>query len=114
MRKENRNNRVHTGDQSGKTGFQILDLLPVGKENAISTVDLVRLSGCGSARDLQERIALERTAGAVICSSTTGGYFRPANKMEIAEFCRSLENRATNTLIAIQSAKQALAREGDD
>jgi len=40
--------------------------------------------------------------------------FRPANKMEIAEFFRSLENRATNTLIAIQSAKQALAREGDD
>lgn len=60
MRKENRNNRVHTGNQSGKTGFQILDLLPVGKENAISTVDLVRLSGCGSARDLQERIALEK------------------------------------------------------
>lgn len=114
MQKENRNNRVHTGNQSGKTGFQILDLLPVGKENAISTVDLVRLAGCGSARDLQERIALERNAGAVICSSTTGGYFRPANKMEIAEFCRSLENRATNTLIAIQIAKQALAREGDD
>ena len=113
MQKENRNNRVHTGEQSGKTDFPIMSLLPVGKETAISTAELVRLVGCGSARDLQERIALERNAGAVICSSTTGGYFRPANRMELAEFCRSLESRATNTLIAIQSAKRALAREVD-
>ena len=46
MQKENRNNRVHTGDQSGKTEFPIMSLLPVGKENAISTADLVRLTGC--------------------------------------------------------------------
>lgn len=113
MQKENRNNRVHTGEQSGKTDFPIMGLLPVGKENAISTAELVRLVGCGSARELQERIALERNAGAVICSSTTGGYFCPANRMELAEFCKSLENRAINTMLAIQSAKQALAREVD-
>ena len=111
MQTENRNNLVHTRDQSGKAEFPIMNLLPVGKENAISTADLVRLTGCKSARELQERIALERNAGAVICSSTTGGYFCPVNKAEIAEFCRSLENRASNTLSAIQSAKKALAGE---
>lgn len=39
MQKENRNNRVHTGEQSGKTDFLIERLLPVGKENAITTQD---------------------------------------------------------------------------
>lgn len=37
MQKENRNNRVHTGEKSGKTDFLIEGLLPVGKENAITT-----------------------------------------------------------------------------
>lgn len=61
MQKENRNNRVHTGEQSGKTDFLIERLLPVGKENAITTQDLVKLSGCGSARELQQRIQLLRS-----------------------------------------------------
>ena len=39
MQKENRNNRVHTGEQSGKTDFLIEGLLPVGKENAVTTRD---------------------------------------------------------------------------
>lgn len=50
MQKENRNSQVHTGDQSGKAEFLIMNLLPVGKENAISTTDMVRLTGCASAR----------------------------------------------------------------
>lgn len=108
MQKENRNNRVHTGDRSGKTEFPIMNLLPVGKENAISTKDLVQLTGCGSARELQQYIATERSRGAVICSSTTGGYFLPANHKEIAEFCKALENRAKNTFLALRSAKQSL------
>lgn len=70
MQKENRNNRVHTGEKSGKTDFLIEGLLPVGKENAITTQDLVKLSGCGSARELQQRIAYEREQGAIICSGS--------------------------------------------
>lgn len=108
MQKENRNNRVHTEQQSGKTEFLIASLLPVGKRNAIPTAELVKLSGCSSPRELQMYIAEERKRGAVICSSTTGGYFLPANHAETAEFCKSLENRARNTFIAIQSAKRAL------
>lgn len=72
MQKENRNNRVHTGGQSGKTDFLIEGLLPVGKENAVTTQDLVKLSGCGSARELQQRIAYEREYGAIICSGSAG------------------------------------------
>ena len=47
MQNKNRNNQVYTeGQQSGKTDYPIASLLKVGKENAISTKELVRLSGC--------------------------------------------------------------------
>lgn len=108
MQKENRNNRVHTGDQSGKTEFPIMNLLPVGKENAISTTDLVRLTGCKSARDLQERIAYERNHGAVICSGSGRGYWKPKDRQEIQEFVRTMDARALNTLRAAKSARAAL------
>lgn len=108
MQKENRNNRVYTGEQSGKTEFPIMNLLPVGKENAISTADLVRLMGCKSARDLQERIAYERNHGAVICSGSGRGYWKPKDRQEIQEFVRTMDARALNTLRAAKSARAAL------
>lgn len=107
METKNKHNRTHA-DQNGNSDFVIAELLPVGKENAISTEELVKLIGCSSARELQQYIAQERKAGAVICSSTTGGYFLPANRMEIIKFCNSLRNRAKNTIVAIESAQNAL------
>lgn len=103
----NKHNQVHT-DQNGNSEFVIAGLLPVGKENAVSTEDLVRAVGCSSARELQQCIAQERNAGAIICSSTTGGYYLPANHAEIAEFCKTLESRAVNTLKALRSARRAM------
>lgn len=91
MQKENRNNRVHTGEKSGKTDFLIEGLLPVGKENAITTQDLVKLSGCGSARELQQRIAYEREQGAIICSESGRGYWRSKDRQEIQEFVHTME-----------------------
>lgn len=105
---KNKHNQANTEKRPGKAEFFIVDLLPVGKENAISTAELVQVTGCSSAKELQQYIALERKAGAVICSSTTGGYFLPAGHGEIAEFCKALENRAKNTFIAIQSARRTL------
>lgn len=104
---ESKHNRTHA-DQNGNSEFAIASILPVGKRNAISTEELVKRVGCKSARELQQYIAAERKAGAVICSSTTGGYFLPANHRETAEFCKALENRAKNIFIAIQSARRAL------
>ena len=46
METENRNNQIHKGKQSGKAVFpSIENLLPVGKENAISGKDLLKLTG---------------------------------------------------------------------
>ncbi|POP31116.1 hypothetical protein C3B58_17945 [Lactonifactor longoviformis] len=89
----------------------IVELLPTGKENAIPSEELVNLAKCNSTRELQQVIASERAAGAVILSSTTGGYYLPANKQEIKEFCVTLKNRASNTLAALESAKRALEEE---
>lgn len=90
----------------------IADLLPCGAENAISTKALVRLTGCSSARQLQGRISAERAQGAVILSSSTGGYFLPAagakGRREIKEYIATLQARSQNTLRAVESAKEAL------
>ena len=91
-----------------KNHFQIADILPVGKENAVTTAELVKLIGCKSARELQEKIALERNAGAIICSGSGRGYWRPQNRQEIVEFVRTMESRAKNTLAAASGAKEAL------
>lgn len=71
-----KHNRANEAEKSGKI-FPIMELLPVGKENAISTADLLRRSGCSSARELQQRIAYERSQGAIICSGSSRGYWRP-------------------------------------
>ena len=107
MTNKNKHNRTHA-DQNGNSDFVIARLLPIGKENAISTEELVRVTGCTSSRELQQYIAQERKRGALICSSTTGGYFQPATRHELEEFCKSLENRAGNTIVAIQGARSAL------
>ena len=108
MENQNRNNRVYTGQQSGKTDRSIESLLRRGKENAVSTADLVRLSGCKDARTLRERIAEERRSGAIICSGAGAGYWLPKDKEEIKEFCKTMENRAKNILSVIRSARKAL------
>ena len=91
-----------------KTDFIIDPLLPIGKENAITTQELMRISGCGSSRELRQRIALERERGAIICSGSGRGYWKPKNRQEIQEFIKTMDARAWNTLKAAKGAKKAL------
>lgn len=109
MESKNRNNQIHKGNQSGKAAFPSIEsLLPVGKENAISGKDLLKLTGCSSIRDLQCRIAEEREQGAVICFGSQCGYWKPKNRQEIQEFVHNMDARATNILKAVRSAKDVL------
>ena len=97
METKNRNNQIYKGNQSGKTVFpSIENLLPIGKENAISGKDLLKLTGCSSIR------------GAVICSGSQCGYWKPKNRQEIKEFVHNMDARATNILKAVRSAKDVL------
>lgn len=101
-----------------KENAMVEDFLREGKENAIPSKQLADLAGCKSVRELQEKIADERAAGAVILSTCEngGGYFLPdpENVGEVKEFIRTLENRGKNTLLALKSARDYLNRCGID
>ena len=92
----------------------IESLLLQGEENAISSGDLVNLTGVKSTRELQLIISQEREAGALILSTCRGGggYFLPSDgemgKREIAAFVATLRARALNTLRALKTAREAL------
>lgn len=92
----------------------ISDFLTAGKRNAVSSQRLADLSGCKSVRELQQIVAIERAAGAVILSTCEngGGYFLPdpENLGEVKAFIQTLENRGKNTLMALESARAYLVR----
>lgn len=94
---------------TGKSTLQgIVALLPCGEENAISTQALVQLAGCSSVRQLQKQIEAERAQGALILSSSAGGYFLPADRAEIRRYEVTLRRRALSTLRTLRVARQAL------
>ena len=88
--------------------FEIMALLPEGKENAVSSERLVAMLQLKSKRELQQRIAKERNAGALILSSSTGGYYTSRDRAEVAEFVRTLESRAKHTFSALKAARRFL------
>ena len=104
-----------TGSTCGQDDGMIYSLLLEGAENAIPSKELARMAGLRSVRQLQDEIAQERDAGAVILSTCRngGGYYLPAEgdtgRREIEEYVRTLKSRALNTLRAIRSARAALS-----
>lgn len=90
----------------------VADILPEGKENAVSAEALCNRLGIETVRELQKEIARERAAGAVILSTCQedGGYFLPGNVREVKEFIKTLENRGRNTLRALESARELLRK----
>ena len=89
--------------------MKVQSVLRYGKENAISSNDLVELLGFGEKRNLQKQIERERAAGAVILSdSQGGGYYLSNDPSELQCFIRTMRARAKNTMKAAQSAEIAL------
>ncbi len=89
--------------------YPVYDMLPEGKENAITTQDLCNRLQLKSSRELRKMVEAERNAGMVILSSTTGGYFKSNKRDEILEFVRITRKKGIHTLASIQSAEKALA-----
>lgn len=79
-----------------------------GKENAITSAELMKLCGFNDKRTLQMQISKERAEGAIICSTTVGqgGYYLPQDKEEVQEFIKSMTSRARKTFKAIKSARK--------
>ncbi len=91
----------------------IVEYLPKGKANAISTHDLVQLTGVRDIRALRSVVAKARNAGEVIASSSAGGYFVPADNIELEEFIRTLDSKARSIMVALQSARKMLKNSDD-
>lgn len=79
-----------------------------GEQNAIKSSDLATGMGFSSVRALQKHIALERRAGAIICSGSSKGYWLPADREEIRKFNRNMNSRAMKILVASKSARAVL------
>lgn len=88
----------------------VCEVLKAGERNALSPDYLRATLGMGSNRAVQKQIERERAQGKVILSSTQspGGYFLPETEQEIRSFIRTLENRGSKTLDALNGAKKLL------
>lgn len=90
------------------------EMIPYGRENAISRKHLSALAGL-SDRETRRCIAKLRAeddgTNIIIASTSRGrGYFRTDNPEEIDGFIRDMLSRVTHTLNAIKVAQMALAR----
>lgn len=88
----------------------VYEVLKVGERNALSPDYLRATLGLTSNRAVQKQIEHERRQGKVILSSTQppGGYFLPESMYEIRQFIRTLENRGSKTLDALDGARKLL------
>ena len=86
----------------------IVELLPKGKENAISTQSLCKAAGFDNIRTLRSAVAKERKEGALIASSSSGGYYIPADSKELEEFVSLLDRKARSIMVVLQPARKAL------
>lgn len=100
----------HFISANAKAQGRIEALLPRGESNALTTRQLVELTGKRDKRALQAQIEAERSSGALICSKGggRGGYFLPENREEIARYEATLRRRALSTLRTLKAARRAL------
>lgn len=92
---------------NNRPGF-VESVLQKGEGSAIPSDELVRLMGYRSVRELQKQIEKERAQGALILSSSSGGYFLPADRAEVERYILTLRRRALSTLRTLRAARQAL------
>ena len=88
--------------------MSLLDHIPVGEANAVSTAELLHKSNFRTVRAMQKEIHELRESGVVICSRTDppGGYYRPANAAEATRFVRGMESRCREIESAIKAARR--------
>lgn len=74
--------------------MDIYEHIPLGKENAIHSCDLEKITGCESSSELRKLISTARingTAdGTVICSNSSDGYWRSRDITEMRDWKASV------------------------
>ncbi len=90
------------------TSKELLQLLPTGKENAISNDKLQKIL-CTDRRGVSVQIQRARMEGGLILSGNAG-YYLPANDEEIREFYNIMHRRCISFLQALKPASDYLKR----
>lgn len=86
--------------------MRIVDLLPVGEQNAVPLRHLKELSGL-PGREVRRLIQTERLRGVPILSDNINGYYLAANAQEREEFIRSMHHRAAEIIKVAQAIEEA-------
>ena len=94
--------------------MNIADFIPVGKDNAISRSQLVKLTGL-SDRIIRDMIALERRNTAILNLQNGAGYYIPSEseKADLERFIKQEEARAKSIFWSLRGAKSALRKCGN-
>jgi hypothetical protein len=89
--------------------MNIIDLIPCGKENAISRNSLVIKTGL-SDRKIRDLIALERRNHVILNVQDGKGYYRPTEKEmpDIERFVKQETRRAKSIFWSLRAAKKAI------
>lgn len=82
-------------------------IMQTGKENYISSAEIMALTGIHTEREVRKLISAERKSGAVILSNENG-YFLPGNAEEVEQFIRTNEKKAKSLLKVLKSARDYL------
>lgn len=88
----------------------ISELLPSGKDNAISMHALARRLGINE-RILRQRIHAERVAGHLICSDGSG-YYKPKGRSELQKYCHQMQRRLVSAAENQKAAREMLKNIG--
>lgn len=83
-----------------------LDLIPIGRSNAIPMKQLAFLLGV-APRDIRQAILDARLDGVIVCSGMEG-YFFPETVDEMLEFLNAHYSRAMTTLASLKGTREKL------
>ena len=85
----------------------IHEILPAGRENALTGRELATMFNC-DIRVITQQIEKERREGHPICAASgeNPGYFLPADDEELAAYCKRLKKRA----VELFKTRQALIK----
>ncbi|MFR7908761.1 MAG: hypothetical protein ACLU4K_11155 [Oscillospiraceae bacterium] len=93
--------------------MNIIDFIPKGRKNAVTTEELKARTGF-DVRTIRQHIANARLKGTVICSSLKsegGGYFLPESPDEALEYVRTEQNRIESANMALQGAVKYISEQ---
>jgi hypothetical protein len=87
----------------------IYELLRPGRQNAMTTAEIMAITGIKTKREIVRHISIERRKH-VICTLTSppGGYYLPASRQDIIENRNYIDRRGKRTLYARKAAAAAL------